>query len=269
MRRDHATNPSGNDLIIIALGQVVEDPPLSARLIEASKQEYWTRHLVDGRIVHCDQRISLVAGYMCEEVVGVSAFTFMHKEDVRWVIIALRQMYDQSQPYGESCYRLVSRTGQFMYLRTRGYLEIDPVTKAAQSFVCINSLITDEEGARLIIEMKRKYSAIVNMDSDESTFFTKDHNDCGLEDPGELEHVIMCLIDKLPSSNTNSPQCSPASNPERETLTIIPPEPETIKSSIERSITVVIKKSRKRTAPDTAASPQKKANLNGSTESCD
>lgn len=41
------------------------------------KYEYKTRHLIDGRIVEVDQRISLVAGYMTEEVSGVSPFSFM------------------------------------------------------------------------------------------------------------------------------------------------------------------------------------------------
>lgn len=59
-------------------------------IIEANN-EYITRHLVDGRIINCDQRISFIAGYMIEEVSGLSAFKFMHREDVRWVMIALRQ----------------------------------------------------------------------------------------------------------------------------------------------------------------------------------
>lgn len=70
---------------------MVRPEPLVDQLIEASKDEYVTRHLVDGRIINCDQRISFIAGYMTEEVAGLSAFNFMHREDVRWVMIALRQ----------------------------------------------------------------------------------------------------------------------------------------------------------------------------------
>lgn len=59
--------------------------------MDPNRDEYVTRHLVDGRIISCDHRISLVAGYMIEEVSGKSAFNYMHKEDVRWTMIALRQ----------------------------------------------------------------------------------------------------------------------------------------------------------------------------------
>ena len=66
------------------------ESPIS-QVIENGNDEYITRHLIDGRIIHSDQRISFIAGYMIEEVSGLSAFKFMHREDVRWVMIALRQ----------------------------------------------------------------------------------------------------------------------------------------------------------------------------------
>lgn len=77
--------------ILIAMANIVKPVPICDRLIEASKFEYKTRHLIDGRIVQCDQRISLVAGYMSDEVRNSSPFTFMHRDDVRWVMVALRQ----------------------------------------------------------------------------------------------------------------------------------------------------------------------------------
>jgi len=73
------------------MARVIKPPMFSDRLIEACRYEYKTRHLIDGRIVQCDQRISIVAGYMTEEISGLSPFTFMHRDDVRWVMVALRQ----------------------------------------------------------------------------------------------------------------------------------------------------------------------------------
>lgn len=53
--------------------------------------EYRTRHSVDGNIIQCEQRIALVTGYMIQEVNGVNAMSFMHRDDVNWVLIALRE----------------------------------------------------------------------------------------------------------------------------------------------------------------------------------
>lgn len=76
--------------VLIAIARIVR-PPIINRTVEANRLEYKTRHLIDGRIIDCDQRISIVAGYMTDEVRNLSPFTFMHQDDVRWVIVALRQ----------------------------------------------------------------------------------------------------------------------------------------------------------------------------------
>lgn len=73
------------------MARVVKPPMICDRLIEACRYEYRTRNLIDGRIVQCDQRISIVAGYLTDEVSGLSPFTFIHRDDVRWVMVALRQ----------------------------------------------------------------------------------------------------------------------------------------------------------------------------------
>ncbi|KAJ8934776.1 hypothetical protein NQ314_013202 [Rhamnusium bicolor] len=135
-----STSSTINNDVMVFFVKVCRPEPLVDRLIEASKDEYVTRHLIDGRIINCDQRISIIAGYMIEEVSGHSAFKYMHRDDVRWVMIALRQMYDRGESRGSSCYRLQSRNGQFIYLRTYGFLEIDD-QGTVESFVCVNSLL--------------------------------------------------------------------------------------------------------------------------------
>jgi hypothetical protein len=77
--------------------------------VDANQEEYFTRHSLEGDIVYCDQRfahhlsarkvrliysicrISIAAGYMAEEVYGMSAFRFMHHDDVGWCLVSLRQ----------------------------------------------------------------------------------------------------------------------------------------------------------------------------------
>ncbi|TMW44380.1 hypothetical protein DOY81_010537, partial [Sarcophaga bullata] len=77
---------SGNDIVLIAIARIVR-PPAINRTVEANRLEYKTRHLIDGRIIDCDQRISLVAGYMTDEVRNLSPFTFMHQDDAFYVLI--------------------------------------------------------------------------------------------------------------------------------------------------------------------------------------
>lgn len=74
----------------MAVARVLARQPKTAILrMDANKNEYFTRHLVDGRIVYCDHRVSVVTGYLAEEVYGESAFAFMHTDDYKWPITLL------------------------------------------------------------------------------------------------------------------------------------------------------------------------------------
>ncbi|XP_037034497.1 neuronal PAS domain-containing protein 2-like isoform X1 [Bradysia coprophila] len=243
---------SGNDVVLVAMARVIKPPTITERLFEANKFEYKTRHLIDGRIVQCDQRISIVAGYMADEVSGLSPFTFMHKDDVRWVMVALRQMYDYGSTYGESCYRLMARTGQFIYLKTRGYLDIDRDTNEVRSFVCHNTLITEDEGRKLIREMKKKFAVIIQREGD---YRPIECDEPAVENPVQLERAILSLITNLHSSsavesadeNVPSPtntynsddvgaECRNTKSPG---LAYIAPKVETIKVSIDKSVKII------------------------------
>ncbi|CAH1110029.1 unnamed protein product [Psylliodes chrysocephalus] len=191
-----STSGVNNDDVLVFFVQVTRPEPFIERLMEASKDEYRTRHLIDGRIVGCDQRISIIAGYMTEEVMNHSAFLYMHRDDVRWVMIALRQMYDRGEMKGSSCYRLQSRNGQFIYLRTNGFLEIDD-SGTVECFTCINTLVSEMEGLQLIEDMKKRYSAICYFEN----LTPPPSNDSIdiVEDPQQVERALIHLMENLPS----------------------------------------------------------------------
>lgn len=224
--RHHRTfSSSGNDYVFIGMVHVLSNSLPARMLPPTAYSEYWTRHLIDGRIVQCDQSISLAAGYMTEEVTGTSAFVFMHKEDVRWVICVLRQMYDQSREFGESYYRLMSRSGHFIYMRTRGYLEIDKDTKKVQSFVCVNSVIGEKYGKKMMEDMKRRYSVMVDSDRLENEK-TLAIDEAPVEHPKSLERIVMHLVE-------------PATSESVDELKFVAPSKEHIISAIKNSERVV------------------------------
>ncbi|EDW62655.2 uncharacterized protein gce isoform X2 [Drosophila virilis] len=189
---------SGNDIVLTACARIIRPPKIVNRLFDANTLEYRTRHLIDGRIIDCDQRIGIVAGYMTDEVRNLNPFTFMHNDDVRWVIVALRQMYDCNSSYGESTYRLFTRNGNIIYLQSKGYLEIDKETNKVHSFVCVNTLLGDEEGKRRVQEMKKKFSVIINTQIPQSTIDVP-----ASEHPAQLEKAVLCLIQNLQSCGSD------------------------------------------------------------------
>ncbi|KAM7346706.1 methoprene-tolerant isoform 1-T2 [Cochliomyia hominivorax] len=234
---------SGNDIVLVAMARIIRPPKLMNYSLEANRLEYKTRHLIDGRIVDCDNRIGLVAGYLKEEVKNLSPFSFMHQDDVRWVIVALRQMYDCNSDYGESCYRLLSRNGNFIYLNTKGYLEIDKGTNKVHSFVCVNTLLDEEEGKRKVQEMKNKFSIIIN-----AKVPTNSMQDVpASQNPQQLERIVLYLIENLQKRQTNAcvvDEIHTEDDVKRHTstppLALVPPETASVKNSISKSVSVVI-----------------------------
>ena len=102
-------------------------------------------------------------------------------------------MYDQNKPQGESCYRLMSRSGKFIYLKTRGYLEVDETTHQVHSFICINTLVPEDEGKRLVREMKKKFSVMIN----KAEYAALESDIPAVENPEQIEKAIFSLINNL------------------------------------------------------------------------
>lgn len=193
----------------------------------------------------------------------------MHLDDVRWVIVALRQMYDCNNDYGESCYRLLSRNGHFIYLQSKGFLEIDKSSNKVHSFLCVNTLLDEQSGKRKVQEMKNKFSTIIKADIPTDTSPDLPASRA----PQQLERIVLYLIENLqksadgtehgheaPASNGDSNMmdvmddagccsspCSSnatltleeqASSPSPQ-LALVPPAPNHVKHSISKSVDVV------------------------------
>ena len=157
----------------------------------------------------------------------------------------------------------MSRTGQFIYLKTRGSLEIDDKTREVHSFVCVNTLVSDEEGRRLIREMKKKFSAIIS----EAELNAMESNIAALETPAKLESAILNLITNLNNqSSYDDDNISMVSDSTVETedtrrtksppLAIIAPRLNTIKNSITKAVAVIGHKSHSPSIKDEPKSPE-------------
>lgn len=105
-------------------------------------------------------------------------------------------VYDCNNSYGESTYRLFTRNGKIIYLQSKGFLEIDKETNKVHSFVCVNTLLDDEEGKRRVQDMKKKFSVIINTRIPQSTVDVP-----ASEHPAQLEKAVLCLIQNLQHGN--------------------------------------------------------------------
>lgn len=189
----------------------------------------------------------------------------MHLDDVRWVIVALRQMYDCNSNYGESCYRLLSRNGRFIYLHTKGFLDIDSGSNQVHSFLCVNTLLDEEAGRQKVLEMKEKFSTIIKADMPSQT---SSPDLPASQAPQQLERIVLYLIENLqksvdsgvgtaaaspgaqsletlmddgyssPANTLTLEELAPSPTP-TPALALVPPAPSSVKHSISKSVSVV------------------------------
>lgn len=117
-------------------------------LVDAIQDEYVTRHKLDGTIIFADHRLSTLTGHLPHEVLGISAHKYLHPNDVAIALFAQKQMFANNSGKGVVVYRLRNRDGTFIYMRSAGYLQYDQTTMQVDHFVCINSLMSSEDGER-------------------------------------------------------------------------------------------------------------------------
>lgn len=147
--------------MLVSFVRVVKDRPITElSLVESTKDEYITRHTMDGKILYTDHRISFVTGLMPGEVMGTSAFHYMHPEDVMWSLVAHKLMFSSSKGQGIVSYRLRCKDGTHVTLRSRGYIEVNQ-TGQVETFVCINTVVSTKEAKDEIKNQRRNLLPLI------------------------------------------------------------------------------------------------------------
>lgn len=75
-------------------------------------------------------------------------------------------VYFKGQSFGSSCYRLLSKNGEFVYMKTHGYLELNPNEDTIESFICVNTLVSADEGKKEIIKMRERFTPLIRSESE-------------------------------------------------------------------------------------------------------
>lgn len=167
-RRKSTDNGPDEDVVFCFLASIVEPvaqiTPFYSRPL--NKYEYRTRHDCNGLIMHTDERIAFISGWLPSEVIGKNAFEYMAPDDRKIADIALQFMIE-NRLNGGSVYRLRTAAGGFVHLRTQGFLEAMEAIKDAQNsseeakqlltFTCVNSLIDANEYNAEISALRRKF----------------------------------------------------------------------------------------------------------------
>lgn len=151
--------------LLIAIVKVIRSQPIAEiSWLDGCHDEYITQHSMDGRIVCADHRISIVAGYLPDEVVGKSAYEFMYPKDRLLSVFAHRLFLTDphsSEAGGTAVYRLVTRSNSLIFLKTQGIFQISSSTGKAEGFICINRILNERDGRYELQSLFLRYTPSV------------------------------------------------------------------------------------------------------------
>ncbi|XP_067128091.1 basic helix-loop-helix ARNT-like protein 2 isoform X2 [Centruroides vittatus] len=130
-----------------AFVRVVHTKPCNELLLnDAIEDEYVTRHSLDGTIIFADHRLSTITGHLPHEVFGRSAYHYIIADDIPVALFAHKLMFANNVGRGLIVYRLRTSNQGSVYLKSSGYLQYDKSSSKIDHFVCVNKLLSDEEG---------------------------------------------------------------------------------------------------------------------------
>ncbi|KAF8771313.1 Aryl hydrocarbon receptor nuclear like protein [Argiope bruennichi] len=130
-----------------AFVKIVDISPYNQLSLEdATADEYVTRHSLDGTIMYADHRLATITGHMPNEVIGLSAYEYIHKDDMAIALFAHHLMFSSDKGTGIIVYRLHTRDNRYIYLKSVGCLQYDSATSQVDHFVCINQQLGDSDG---------------------------------------------------------------------------------------------------------------------------
>ncbi|XP_075392722.1 hypoxia-inducible factor 3-alpha [Tenrec ecaudatus] len=153
------------------------EPPLG-------RGAFLSRHSLDMKFTYCDERISEVAGYRPEDLIGCSAYEYIHALDSDAVSKSIHTLLSKGQAVTGQ-YRFLAQSGGYLWTQTQATVVSGGRGPQSESIICIHFLISrvEETGVVLSLEQTQRHS---RRPTPRATASQKDFSSPGdsLEPPG-------------------------------------------------------------------------------------
>uniref|UniRef100_A0A8D2JSJ9 Hypoxia-inducible factor 3-alpha n=1 Tax=Sciurus vulgaris TaxID=55149 RepID=A0A8D2JSJ9_SCIVU len=128
------------------------EPPLG-------RGAFLSRHSLDMKFTYCDERIAEVAGYRPEDLIGCSAYEYIHALDSDAVSRSIHTLLSKGQAVTGQ-YRFLARSGGYLWTQTQATVVSGGRGPHSESIVCVHFLISrvEETGVVLSLEQTEQHS---------------------------------------------------------------------------------------------------------------
>ncbi|XP_021572716.1 hypoxia-inducible factor 3-alpha isoform X3 [Carlito syrichta] len=128
------------------------EPPLG-------RGAFLSRHSLDMKFTYCDERIAEVAGYSPDDLIGCSAYEYIHALDSDAVSKSIHTLLSKGQAVTGQ-YRFLARSGGYLWTQTQATVVSGGRGPQSESIVCVHFLISrvEETGVVLSLEQTERHS---------------------------------------------------------------------------------------------------------------
>ncbi|XP_037675642.1 hypoxia-inducible factor 3-alpha isoform X2 [Choloepus didactylus] len=128
------------------------EPPLG-------RGTFLSRHSLDMKFTYCDERIAEVAGYSPEDLIGSSAYEYIHALDSKAVSKSIHTLLNKGQAVTGQ-YRFLARSGGYLWTQTQATVVSGGRGPQSESIICVHFLISrvEETGVVLSLEQTERHS---------------------------------------------------------------------------------------------------------------
>uniref|UniRef100_A0A2K6G5L0 Hypoxia inducible factor 3 subunit alpha n=1 Tax=Propithecus coquereli TaxID=379532 RepID=A0A2K6G5L0_PROCO len=127
------------------------EPPLG-------RGAFLSRHSLDMKFTYCDERIAEVAGYSPDDLIGCSAYEYIHALDSDAVSKSIHTLLSKGQAVTGQ-YRFLARSGGYLWTQTQATVVSGGRGPQSESIVCVHFLISrvEETGVVLSLEQTERH----------------------------------------------------------------------------------------------------------------
>ncbi|XP_076987480.1 hypoxia-inducible factor 3-alpha isoform X1 [Tamandua tetradactyla] len=145
---------------------------------------FLSRHSLDMKFTYCDERIAEVAGYSPEDLIGCSAYEYIHALDSKAVSRSIHTLLNKGQAITGQ-YRFLARSGGYLWTQTQATVVTGGRGPQAESIICVHFLISRVEETEVVLSLEQTEGRSRRL-APGGTHSQKDAPNCGdsLDAPG-------------------------------------------------------------------------------------
>ncbi|XP_069063782.1 hypoxia-inducible factor 3-alpha isoform X2 [Pleurodeles waltl] len=115
---------------------------------------FLSRHTLDMKFTYCDERISELAGYSSEDLIGFTVYEYVHAQDSDSVGKSMHSLLSKGQAV-TAYYRFLAKNGGYFWAQTQATTVGIGKSGVPEGVVCLHSMLSTIQGADTILSLEQ------------------------------------------------------------------------------------------------------------------